>query len=65
MEDFVDSKGRLVSGITNNDLDAQVVLTSSIFETTPGYDNSDVYIYDDTRKGINNFSNLNTLTKGC
>lgn len=65
LKGFIDSKGRLVSGMTNVDLDAQVILTSAIFETTEGYDDPNVYKYDDSRKGISNFSNLNVLTKDC
>ncbi len=49
----------------SDDFGDEWIPTEGNFETTSGYDNSNVYKYDDSRKGLSNFSNLNVLTKDC
>ncbi|WP_347073580.1 hypothetical protein [Bacteroides thetaiotaomicron] len=62
---YIDAKGNLSSYTTNEKFDFNISSIASIFETTPGYDDPDIYKYDINRSGLSNFSNLRTLTKGC
>lgn len=65
LEQYINEKGYLYPGTNVDVFNFHVLSIASIFETTPGYDDSSFYKYDDTRNGLSNFSNLRTLTKDC
>lgn len=65
LEKSVDDKGNLSPYVTTEQFEFNISMVASVFETTLGYDNEEVYKYDGSRSGLSNFANLRTLTKGC
>ena len=65
LEQYITPKGNLYPDANIDVFNFHVLSIASIFETTKGYDDQSFYKYDDTRSGLNNFSNLRTLTKDC
>lgn len=62
LRDYVDEKGYLMPGVTNEMLDLNVILSMQAFKSSSAYSN---YKYDDDRMGLRNFTNLRKLTINC
>jgi len=64
LEKYIDEKGKLRNGVTVDDLMKHIedkMITAFQGDSEYGIG----YPYDSNRKGLSNFSNLNTITKGC
>ena len=59
---YVNSKGEFNEGFSNVDLNFHMTDIIKYFHETKGYEGC---LFDENRKGLSMFNNLNVLTKGC
>ena len=62
LRDYIDEYGRLIKPELNDVLDCQLLVASEVFKKYPSYAGSK---YNQSRIGIENFSNLQTLIINC